>query len=96
MYYKVDHVLIKGLNAKTELINVADVEHFFENEGEPSQQTTVFLNRLDKLLSEKLDADVKMRVMTFVRGFQLSTTTTEIKAALVSNFNFDIMNISNA
>lgn len=80
-----DHVLIKGLKADTEVINVSDVEHFFEKEGEPSSKTPVILGQIDQILSTKLAADEKMRVMTFVRGFNLGTTTAEIKAALVSN-----------
>lgn len=88
MYFKVDHVLINGLKANAKRITATDVEHFFENEGEPNAIIPVFLKECDKTLSAKLDPDVKMRVMTFIRGFQLGTTTPEIKAALVSNFNF--------
>lgn len=77
---------MKGLNAKASLINVPDVEHFFDNEGEPTDHTTKYLDQFDEILSEKLDADEKKRVMTFIRGFQLGTTSEEIKTALVSNF----------
>lgn len=87
MYYKVNHVLMNGLDAKTKLINVNDVQKFFEKEGEPSSHTSVILDQLDKILAEKLDKDEKVRVMTFIRGFQLGTTTAEIKAALVSKFH---------
>lgn len=80
----IDHVLIKGLKADATVINVSDVEHFFENEGEPIDATPIILDHIDLALSKKLDADEKMRVMTFIRGFQLGTTTAEIKAALVS------------
>lgn len=83
-----DHVLINGLKANETLVSVTDVEHFFENEGEPSDKIPEILKQLDKALSEKLNPDEKVRVMTFVRGFQLGTTTAEIKSALVRNLNF--------
>lgn len=82
---QVDHVLINGLKANTSIVHVNDVEHFFGEEGEPSDGTPEILNQFDKILSEKLDPDEKNRVMTFIRGFQLGTTSGEIKAALVSH-----------
>lgn len=79
-----DHVLINGLKANYSRIAVSDVENFYTEEGDPSESTTDFLNQIDKILSEKLSPDEKTRVMTFIRGFQLGTTTAEIQAALVS------------
>lgn len=77
--------MINGLKANASVITVADVEHFFDVEGKPSESTPEMLNQFDKILAEKLNPDEKMRVMTFIRGFQLGTTSTEIKAALVSD-----------
>lgn len=88
---KVDHVLIEGLNANTTIINSADVEHFFSQEGVPSEGTPEILNQFDKILSEQLDTEEKNRIMTFIRGFQLGTTSAEIKAALVSIQTFHRM-----
>lgn len=84
-------MLINGLQANATRVDVDDVEHFFEKEGEPSSQVPTFLKQIDKILAEKLDDDERMRVMTFIRGFQLDTTTAEIKAALVSNLQFQII-----
>lgn len=77
--------MINGLKANTSRIAVPDVEHFYAEEGDPSQMTADLLNQFDKVMSEKLPAAETQRVMTFIRGFQLGTTTAEIKAALVSN-----------
>lgn len=81
-------MLINGLKANTHIVNATDVEHFFSKEGNSTEKTSEFLSQFDKMLSEKLDPDEKMRVMTFIRGLQLGTTSAEIKAALVSYFTF--------
>lgn len=87
MYFKVDHTLINGLKANAARVTVTEVEHFLENEGEPKNETPLILDKVDQILSTKLDPAEKMRVMTFIRGFQIGTTTAEIKSALVSTLN---------
>lgn len=80
---QVDDVLIKGLNADVKKLDVADVEHYF-SEFNPWTGSDAILQEVENIFAEQLTPAEKTRAMTFIRGFQVGTTTGEIKAALVS------------
>lgn len=79
-----DDVLIKGLNADTKIVDVKDVENYY-SQFDPWAGARDTLEHLGDILSEKMTPEQKSRAMTFIRGFYVSTTTDEIRAALVSH-----------
>lgn len=80
---QVDDVLIKGLDADSKILDVADVERYFSG-IDPWSGSEAILQEVENTFAKELTPEEKTRAMTFIRGFQVGTTTTEIKAALVS------------
>lgn len=80
--FQVDDVLINALKANMTKVNVTDVEQFYID----TQQSDLYKNvmqQIDSLLSQRLEPERKDRIMTFIRGFQVGTTSKEITDALV-------------
>lgn len=65
------------------MVNVADVESYY-SQFDPWTGSDSILAQLEEILSEKLTPEQNSRAMTFIRGFQIGTTSGEIKEALVS------------
>lgn len=78
---------MKELNARNVIIDPVATHKKFQKYGLPAKDLNQILQEIEKLPSDRLDAELKARILTFFKGFGAEATLNDTKALFVSTIS---------